>query len=1212
MTEGSPKRAIERLSAVGGIPGIRARREALIDLMRELPRQLTAKAWIDCLAAALAIEDQMARLQAIELLVDRLPYDHVAEVWRRACAIEGEQERAWALCGLIGHVPEDFLAGVRNDARAAARAMRNAIIRSNAFICLATRARDEFAVEDWRDALAAACAIQHEQMRATKLAALVPQLPKDVQPEGWRDALAAARAVRDKRVRALGLFELAPNLPDDLGAEAYLDAFDDAASIPDERLRASTLLKIVPRLPEYLRFEGWRKGLAAVLAIHDKHARACAFIELFPLLPADLKPKAARGTLAAARAIRSKWARARFLTKLAPDLPNALKPSAWLYALAAAGAIEDELARAEAFSEVVPHLPDNLKRKGSLSALAAVRSISDERAQARALSLLVPHFPEDLKVKAWRDALASARSNQESSRRSRAFLALTPKLPKELMEEAWLDALRSARSIANAQARALALREIAVLLPDNLTTEAWGEALNATGAIENEIVRVEAFTALAPDLPNDLKIEAWRRALAAARAIQDQGLRVKALAALAPDLPEDLQTDVWRDALAAARAAQDKGLQLESFKMRDSHLWHYVRLPEAAVLPKKVLSPMFHGPDRGLSSELLAEAMERERERHEEPAEVEKRFLNTPFRTADRASLIPDDEPLVAGRACFLEVSIGTEFKGYGEPGAAFPDRMLDDVWEEQETLPLVVAVGSQDFAVKPAWQTLDLPRKRASKPVFFEVTPPDVDAGSPPVKARIQVEAFHRGFLLQSKQVEAIVSAEEVQGSLCKHKEWVTFTTTEALRPDDVARLPERVVTIDVDRHPDTGTIQFRFLDRTRGDDQIALSTTNLTPAALGAASDGVRAMLKRMVTGAPDKPGTPEAKGYEWVLDGTAAMIDVWLPQIANAGRSLYRALLPEGTGVADADQGERLHAALVSETVIQVNPVLGQVTIPWALLYERPVRLIKGRTRCCSRYLNFAPECAGCAEADDPEVVCPNAFWGYRYIVEQLPCWTGGHMPDSPHRLGVVRNGGPLNLNFNVWRNFLLWRDHLPKLKMAAILNVLLAEDTGQLVSCWETRGSELDIVYFYSHGGRDAVMNLPYLEISDGPIDSNFLASTARDWAHNPLVFLNGCATGDYGPSSYLSLIEDFRKAGACGVVGTECPVPEPFAEAYAAALFPRLFHGESLGPAMLAVRRDFLRERMNPLGLVYTLYAASEVALRHAAETPAAIPTGDQP
>ncbi len=590
------------------------------------------------------------------------------------------------------------------------------------------------------------------------------------------------------------------------------------------------------------------------------------------------------------------------------------------------------------------------------------------------------------------------------------------------------------------------------------------------------------------------------------------------------------------------------------------------------------------------------------------PEAEAERYLNVGFTEADRTEEIPQTQALVNGRSYALKVWIGEEHAGLGEAEAPFPDRALAEIWQGAESLELTVVVASQDFEVAPGIGTIALPRRGAAGAIYFDVRP-RIDAGN----GYVQVDIFYRGFLLQSKQVRALVAAaERAPGDHPVQDARVTFTTTAQLDPQLLARLPERLLTIDVDRHPETGNVQFRFLDRSRGDQQIALYDTNLQPASLGEAIDGVRRMLRLMVTGDPARPDSPVARGYQWMLDGDAELLDVWLPRIANAGRGLYRALLPDQAGQEETDrENAALEAALVSDAVIQVNPVVGLVTVPWALLYRRPVMLLPGRTRACRLYGDFAPDCAGCPNAADRLTVCPNAFWGYRYVIEQLPCWTGGHMPATPSRLSLIKNGAKLTLNFNVWRDFLLWRDHLPKLQRAGRVRTLVAEEILPLVELWDRNQGDLDVVYFYSHGGLDQVLGQPYLEISDGRIDSNLLEASALDWPHNPLVFLNGCATGDYGPGSYLSLIEDFRRAGASAVVGTECPVPETFAEAFAAALFPRLFRGEPLGPAMLAVRRAFLRDNANPLGLLYTLYAASEVALAHpVGPGPRPAPTGE--
>lgn len=570
------------------------------------------------------------------------------------------------------------------------------------------------------------------------------------------------------------------------------------------------------------------------------------------------------------------------------------------------------------------------------------------------------------------------------------------------------------------------------------------------------------------------------------------------------------------------------------------------------------------------------------------------RYLNTLFTETDGETVLPPDKPLVHHHPYILYVDISPDRKGLGEDDVPFPDQALDECWDEAPTLALTVTAASRDFDVKPLMQTLDLPRAGPSNGVRFAVRPL-LNEG----RGFIQVEIFYRGHLLQSKRVEALivptadtavpVSLRPVQTAR------ITFTTTDRLDPGGLAQIPERALAVDVERDSRDGSIDFRFLDRTQGEKELAYYDTHLQPESLGQAIAGVRKQLQLTVTGEVLDGRT--VSGYQYVLAGDDALLNTWLPRLAHAGRYLYRALLPETGGLpCDEDRGERLRAALQPGAVIQVNPVFGVVTIPWTLLYERALKLVIGRTRVCERFAAQGPDCADCPYTGDAYIVCPYAFWGYRYAIEQLPCWVSGELPRPPALVREIANGRPLYLNLNVWRDFLLWRDHVPKIEAAGQVQALVAEEISQLEAVWAEHSPDLDVVYFYSHGGTDEVLGQPYLELSDGRIDSNFLEASHLHWPHNPLVFLNGCATGDYGPEGYVSLIDDFRAAGASGVVGTECPVPELFAEAYAAALFPRLFRGEPLGQAMLAVRLEFMRKKKNPLGLAYTLYAAHEITL----------------
>lgn len=560
------------------------------------------------------------------------------------------------------------------------------------------------------------------------------------------------------------------------------------------------------------------------------------------------------------------------------------------------------------------------------------------------------------------------------------------------------------------------------------------------------------------------------------------------------------------------------------------------------------------------------------------------RYFNTYFGNPSDSTTIPPSEPLIHGQPYFLFIDISPERKGLDEEPTPFPDQALAQLWNDRESLSLDVVVASKDFSIDAPVKQLTLPRSGASDSLQFTVKPNLFEG-----RGYIQVELFYRGYLLQSKQVVAVIiprAGAEIPESLRPAQTArITFTTTDLLTNEQLAILPERVLTVDVELDQRDGSIDFRFLDRTQGNQELAFYDTTLQPTALGEAIAGVRKQLCSTLV-----------DGYLGQVEGSLEQLNTWLPDLADAGHELYRQLLPPNKGgLLEDDRGERLQAALKPDTVIQVNPVLGKVTIPWALLYERKVKP-SSQTRVCDRFADQDLDCTNCPLKDDPKIVCPHAFWGYRYSIEQLPCWVSNKHSAPLALVRQIPNNQPLSLSFNVWRDFQLWRDHIPKLEAAGSVNLLVAEEMIELEAVWEEHGAALDLVYFYCHGGIEELRKRPYLELSDEKIYSNFLECYESSWRHHPLVFLNGCATGDYGPESYVSLIDDFLNAGASGVVGTECPLMEPFAEHYAIEIFKRLFAGESLGQAMLAVRRELLQKYLNPLGLAYSLYAAHEIAL----------------
>ncbi|MTJ15328.1 CHAT domain-containing protein [Anabaena sp. UHCC 0187] len=573
------------------------------------------------------------------------------------------------------------------------------------------------------------------------------------------------------------------------------------------------------------------------------------------------------------------------------------------------------------------------------------------------------------------------------------------------------------------------------------------------------------------------------------------------------------------------------------------------------------------------------------------------RFLNTYFAYSDDAGeglrhliTVPSSEPLIHGQTYFLLIDISPERKGIQTEPIPFPDQALAQVWNDSESLPLDLVVASKDFNIDATVKKLILPRSGASDIVQFTVKPNLFEG-----RGYIQVDLLYRGYLLQSKQLAVLiipVAGAEIPESLRPPQTAsITFTTIDLLTHEKLALLPERFLTVDVQVDTRDGSTDLRFLDRTQGNQELVSYNTNLQ-SGLGSAIARVRQKLHSMAS---------TKEGYKSKTQGDMKLLNTWLPQLADAGRYLYRSLLPENKGrTLGEDNGEKLRAALKPDSVIQVNPInpivgLGKATIPWALLYERKVMTSK-EVHVCEEFLNHDIDCTGCPFKDNYKVVCPHAFWGYRYAIEQIPAWTSGELSQTPSLVWQIANNQPLYINFNVREQFRFWQNHLSKIKQLGSVEMLIAKEINDLEMIWANHSSDLDIVYFYCHGGIDEIEQLPYLQLSDDKIYSNFLEACEVNWQHRPLVLLNGCATADYSPESYISLIDDFRSAGASGVIGTECPVPELFAEFYAITLLKRVFRGEPLGQAMLTVRREMLQQNLNPLGLVYSLYAPYEIAL----------------
>lgn len=565
------------------------------------------------------------------------------------------------------------------------------------------------------------------------------------------------------------------------------------------------------------------------------------------------------------------------------------------------------------------------------------------------------------------------------------------------------------------------------------------------------------------------------------------------------------------------------------------------------------------------------------------------RYLNAGFFRSGSTSPLPTDQPLALdGGSYRLGVNVG-QFWGPGAPGNPVPDDLLQPFFAQQPVLDLDVQVTSPTIEIAQPRGKLLLTQQGDSPLLFFDLVL--LQTG----RHVLDVDLIFTGNLLQSRRVEVEVvarQADPVPESIWPVQDSaISFTRTDKLDQPSIAALAARPrqLLIVAQRDLNFNRIGLRFYDTTSNAD-LGFQQTDLNDLNLTNVLSGTRKQLKTMMD------------SYAGGVGGSADKLQEHLGNLASAGRRLYWVLLP---GLADrrrrADTGQRLQVNLTPGTTIQVAPLSAQLSVPWEVLYERKIGTYrKGHTRLCSTFLEHGPADVDCPHADDPDVVCPHGFWGYRYIIEQLPRWVEPHQPLPRGELPlVIRNRLPTRLNVNICTAL----DHavahvkaLEALAPAVRMTLMQADSLDSVRTRLTTIEQLADIVYFYVHAGLDDFGG-PYLMV--GQADQIGLIDL-RDWdftfSQQPLVLLNACDSANYAPDSFENLIKFFCDSGAVGVIGTQCEVRELLASAFALQFFTAFLRQKPAGQALFEARQALLRQG-DPRGLVYSLFAAADVVLQ---------------
>jgi hypothetical protein len=635
------------------------------------------------------------------------------------------------------------------------------------------------------------------------------------------------------------------------------------------------------------------------------------------------------------------------------------------------------------------------------------------------------------------------------------------------------------------------------------------------------------------------------------------------------------------------------------------------------------------------------------------------RHLNSSFSREGPEGTLSRIEPrgarLLLGELYQLELSIGLKDASLPTFGSA--PLPFEEFFKRNPEAPGIwveIGVTGLDFEVlgDPV-QELWLPQTGATDPIHFAVSPRRARA------SRLRFCLYFGNDLVQSIRVAAVtvspdVSPDEAMTAADARVELanaleldvhevhdagylsrVEYTLTDSL--EHLPERPRRKLSIIANHRDEASVITLK------GPDVFHVHTDNLVSQRVSQVRQALANASVRSIDGLAESDW-PYAFGGD--NTGDEATFKDALRDLAVAGCDLYTHIVPQ-------DTHDRLEPLLAEPQVIHVAHVLLQDVIPWAAIYDRPydagrslddqgapvdhdvclAPLSRAADSPSSGPCGSEPECllhpdrlkqrraSTQRTVSRDTVVCPLHFWGFKHMMEIPPQQVQGAGGGRSLRRSVAAGAiAHLCAGMNATLD-----PKPPATRHVDELEALVAP----LPPCkWISKHVErdkvlealqqldLDLIYFYchAHGAVDAAgMGPPVLEIQttarpeQGWIKPSDLARGAR-WTHHPLVFLNGCGTAGFSADALSPFITTLvRDRWASGVVGTEIAVREALAREFARLFLSHFLAGKSAGEAMLGARLALLAKK-NPLGLIYTLFAAADLCLERASSSSTASST----
>jgi hypothetical protein len=538
----------------------------------------------------------------------------------------------------------------------------------------------------------------------------------------------------------------------------------------------------------------------------------------------------------------------------------------------------------------------------------------------------------------------------------------------------------------------------------------------------------------------------------------------------------------------------------------------------------------------------------------------EQRWINAAIEDHAR------DAPLVASRWYTLAFDVDVTRRVDAIVTAPFAAPQVEKQLFPQgiDEVVLTVQLDSDDFDLSTSTSKLRLPRSgRSNTKARFDLSPRHGGACS--VKATVHKE----GNFIQQMELTFLVGVD-----------WpMPVRVTATGRPPSAAALVHpRDVALSMS--PTIGGYDFVMWRPVSSRARLPLQ-----PAFLASAVETARRELTKVVM-QRDAAGNHV---FQTGIEIPKAEQDIALKTMARAGSLLFQKMFFGPAAGADSKAcGEFLRKMASDRTKrLKLQIVAESTPVPWGLLYV--------------------------GDASAGATMDWDNFIGMRHLIEQIPLQntfttSECEIPSDRPQLAIsvnVNSGIDAQMGINlVAQQQLFWESAAAARKH---MRVIQRTTSAQVVQALADVATDDQILYFYCHaestgltdpGGPDASC----LVLSDAPItlsDLNLDAPTTIQLRGNPLVFINACESAEMSPAFYDGFVPYFMAKGARGVIGTECKTPALFAVEWAKRFFMRFLDGEPLSETFLALRREFLEEHRNPLGLLYAIHCDGDTRIQPA-------------